>query len=214
MRRRRSTWRRCAARLSVHRLNRTARGRPSIEVEAYNRWRRGAAEVGMEEASAGATRRARRRGCVRVLVGLGLVAAVAAAIAFVATRPQSRQRAPGAALRSSAIAANRLAVLPFENLSPDPANAFFADGIHEELLSALGSRAQTLEVISRTTMMQYRGQADVGAGIGAGTGSDLCARGQRPSRGEYGARDATARRCSRGPAGLVAQLPARRLSTP
>ena len=49
-------------------------------------------------------------------------------------------------------------MLPFENLSPDPANAFFADGMHEELLSALGSRARKLEVISRTTMMTYRGK--------------------------------------------------------
>jgi TolB-like protein/DNA-binding winged helix-turn-helix (wHTH) protein len=50
----------------------------------------------------------------------------------------------------------RLAVLPFENLSPDPANAFFADGMHEEILSSLANVAN-LEVISRTTMMQYRG---------------------------------------------------------
>lgn len=49
----------------------------------------------------------------------------------------------------------RLAVLPFENLSPDPANAFFADGMHEEILSSLANVAN-LEVISRTTMMQYR----------------------------------------------------------
>ncbi len=49
----------------------------------------------------------------------------------------------------------RLAVLPFENLSPDPANAFFADGMHEEILSSLANVAD-LEVISRTTMMQYR----------------------------------------------------------
>jgi TolB-like protein len=49
----------------------------------------------------------------------------------------------------------RLAVLPFENLSPDPANAFFADGMHEEILSSLAN-VSNLEVISRTTMMQYR----------------------------------------------------------
>jgi TolB-like protein/DNA-binding winged helix-turn-helix (wHTH) protein len=53
---------------------------------------------------------------------------------------------------------NRLAVLPFANSSPDPENAFFADGIHEELLSALGSRARDLEVISRTTMLMYGGR--------------------------------------------------------
>ena len=50
----------------------------------------------------------------------------------------------------------RLAVLPFENLSPDPANAFFTDGMHEEILSAIASRATNLEVVSRTTMMVYR----------------------------------------------------------
>jgi TolB-like protein/DNA-binding winged helix-turn-helix (wHTH) protein len=52
----------------------------------------------------------------------------------------------------------RVAVLPFENLSPDPANAYFADGVHDEILTALASGAPELEVISRTTMMSYRGQ--------------------------------------------------------
>ena len=84
---------------------------------------------------------------------VGLVAAVAAAIAFVATHPPASSVAPGASLRPPAI---RLAVLPFTNLSPDPANAFFADGMHEELLSVLGTQAPDLEVISRTTMMPYR----------------------------------------------------------
>jgi TolB-like protein len=50
----------------------------------------------------------------------------------------------------------RLAILPFENLSPDPANAFFTDGLHEEILATLAQRAPGLEVISRTTMMMYR----------------------------------------------------------
>src|SRR5277367_1844273 len=50
----------------------------------------------------------------------------------------------------------RIAVLPFENLSPDPNNAFFTDGLHEEILSTLANRAPGLEVISRTTMMLYR----------------------------------------------------------
>ena len=50
----------------------------------------------------------------------------------------------------------RLAILPFENLSPDPDNAFFTDGLHEEILSTLTNRAPDLQVISRTTMMSYR----------------------------------------------------------
>jgi hypothetical protein len=38
----------------------------------------------------------------------------------------------------------RLAVLPFQNLSPDPANAFFTDGMHEEILSTLAIGAANL----------------------------------------------------------------------
>jgi len=49
----------------------------------------------------------------------------------------------------------RIAILPFHNLSPDPANAFFTDGLHEEIISTLSNRAPDLEVISSTTMMTY-----------------------------------------------------------
>src|SRR4030095_13240564 len=48
-----------------------------------------------------------------------------------------------------------IAVLPFENLSDDKENAFFADGIHDELLSNL-SKIADLKVISRTSVMQYK----------------------------------------------------------
>jgi TolB-like protein len=52
----------------------------------------------------------------------------------------------------------RLAVLPFENLSPDPKNAFFTDGLYEEILTAIANGTPGLEVISRTTMLSYRGK--------------------------------------------------------
>jgi TolB-like protein/DNA-binding winged helix-turn-helix (wHTH) protein len=58
--------------------------------------------------------------------------------------------------RSAVATHYRIAVLPFENLSSDPANGFFTDGLHEEILSTLANRARDLEVISRTTMMLYR----------------------------------------------------------
>ena len=48
-----------------------------------------------------------------------------------------------------------LAVLPFANLSPDPANAYFADGLHEEILATF-ARAGGLRVISRTSVQEYR----------------------------------------------------------
>ena len=96
----------------------------------------------------------RRTGLALIAVALiGL--AGAAALPFFFTRHTSG--AAGANVRARP-SIDRLAVLPFENLSPDPANAFFADGMHEEVLSALGSRARKLEVISRTTMMTYRGK--------------------------------------------------------
>jgi TolB-like protein len=53
---------------------------------------------------------------------------------------------------------NSIAVLPFDNLSPDPNNAFFAAGIHDELLSQLG-KLKSLNVIARTSVMQYANAA-------------------------------------------------------
>jgi serine/threonine protein kinase/tetratricopeptide (TPR) repeat protein len=50
---------------------------------------------------------------------------------------------------------NGVAVLPFENLSPDPDNAYFADGIQEEILTRLASIAD-LKVISRTSTRHYQ----------------------------------------------------------
>jgi TolB-like protein/Flp pilus assembly protein TadD len=46
-------------------------------------------------------------------------------------------------------------VLPFENLSADPQNAFFADGVQDEILTDLAKIAD-LKVISRTSVMQYK----------------------------------------------------------
>jgi len=51
--------------------------------------------------------------------------------------------------------ARRVAVLPFANLSPDPADEYFADGLTEELISTV-SRIDGAEVISRTSVMQYK----------------------------------------------------------
>src|SRR5207237_864173 len=48
-----------------------------------------------------------------------------------------------------------VAVLPFENLSEDKANAYFADGIQEEILTRL-SRIRDLKVISRTSTQRFR----------------------------------------------------------
>ena len=49
----------------------------------------------------------------------------------------------------------RVAVLPFSNMSPEPGDEYFADGMTEELISTV-SRIEGAEVISRTSVMQYK----------------------------------------------------------
>ncbi|MBA2269125.1 MAG: tetratricopeptide repeat protein, partial [Chthoniobacterales bacterium] len=49
-----------------------------------------------------------------------------------------------------------IAVLPFENMSDDKENAFFADGIQDDILTSL-AKIRELKVISRTSVMSYRG---------------------------------------------------------
>jgi TolB-like protein/Tfp pilus assembly protein PilF len=65
-----------------------------------------------------------------------------------------------------------IAVLPFENLSDDKDNAYFADGIQDDLLTNL-SKIGDLKVISRTSVMPYRGKAsnlrEIGKSLGVGT---------------------------------------------
>src|SRR5438094_57845 len=53
-----------------------------------------------------------------------------------------------------------VAVLPFENLSDDKEHAFFADGVQDDILIKLAKIAE-LKVISRTSVMQFRGKQDV-----------------------------------------------------
>src|SRR5207253_1255717 len=52
-----------------------------------------------------------------------------------------------------------IAVLPFENLSEDKANAYFADGIQDEILTRL-SKIADLKVISRTSTQHYKSAPD------------------------------------------------------
>jgi len=65
-----------------------------------------------------------------------------------------------------------IAVLPFENLSNDKENAFFADGIQDDILTNL-SKIGDIKVISRTSVMGYRGKApnvrEIGKALGVST---------------------------------------------
>jgi TolB-like protein/cytochrome c-type biogenesis protein CcmH/NrfG len=65
-----------------------------------------------------------------------------------------------------------IAVLPFENLSDDKENTYFADGIQDDVLTNL-SKIGDLKVISRTSVMPYRGKAsnlrEIGKALGVGS---------------------------------------------
>ena len=65
-----------------------------------------------------------------------------------------------------------IAVLPFDNLSPDPDNEYFADGMTEDIITQL-SKISTLSVISRTSVMQYKGTSKNIREIGRELGADI-----------------------------------------
>jgi adenylate cyclase len=66
----------------------------------------------------------------------------------------------------------RLAVLPFVNISPDPNDEYFADGLTEELISKL-SEVKGLKVIARTSVMNYKRKeknvTEIGRELGVGS---------------------------------------------
>src|SRR2546421_527170 len=91
------------------------------------------------------------------IVVLGFPAALILAWAFDLT-PEGLKRTKAAELADRAlpeINEKSIAVLPFENLSEEAANAFFADGMQDEILTDL-ARIADLKVISRTSVMQYK----------------------------------------------------------
>jgi len=98
-----------------------------------------------------------------LIAGLMLFSVAVLAIIFApAILKQSRAREnttsfPAAPTTPSApaIAEKSIAVLPFENMSRDPDNAFFTDGVQDQVLTALAKVAD-LKVISRTSVMQYK----------------------------------------------------------
>ena len=85
-----------------------------------------------------------------VAIGLLVVAALAAAVFFFL------RKAPAGSLATTV--EKSIAVLPFENLSEEKQNEFFAEGVQDEILTYLAKIAD-LKVISRTSVMQYKSGA-------------------------------------------------------
>src|SRR6266403_749875 len=87
---------------------------------------------------------------------IGVLLAVVAILIF--QRAHLKVPTPTSLIPEKSIAelpAKSIAVLPFQNLSKDEDNAFFADGVQDEILTDLAKIAD-LKVISRTSVMQYK----------------------------------------------------------
>jgi TolB-like protein/Tfp pilus assembly protein PilF len=100
-----------------------------------------------------------RRRNVLMLAAAGVVISIAAGF-FVLPRAAARK------------IDKSIAVLPFENLSDEKENAYFADGVQDDILTNL-SKIGDLKVISRTSVMSYRGHTpnvrDIGKALGVST---------------------------------------------
>ena len=97
--------------------------------------------------------RAKRRGLELILLLAAILIIGLSIFAYRASRKAMTATAPSVA---EAIPEKSIAVLPFENLSMEKENAFFADGIQDDVLTSL-TKIADLKVISRTSVMQYRG---------------------------------------------------------
>src|SRR5947209_6071294 len=90
----------------------------------------------------------------RKLVALTTALAVVAAGLFVYQLVRSKSETPGSPI-TAAIACKSIAVLPFDNLSRDPDNAYFCEGVQDEILTRLAKVAD-LKVISRTSTQHFK----------------------------------------------------------
>src|SRR5467141_2666451 len=108
-----------------------------------------------------------RRGFSLIALGIFLLLLTALAIPLLIFAPAllkslSRRLTPASSSSPAAaatIAEKSIAVLPFENLSEEKANAYFADGIQDEILTRLSMIAD-LKVISRTSTQHYKSTPD------------------------------------------------------
>jgi TolB-like protein/Tfp pilus assembly protein PilF len=115
------------------------------------------------------TTRAHRSGlCLRRWIMGGLIGTALVFGALVLLKHQ-RQSPTNAVNGSQTVALpaveKSIAVLPFENLSRDPDNAYFADGIQDEILTRL-SKVAALKVISRTSTQKYKSAPDNSREVG------------------------------------------------
>jgi len=106
------------------------------------------------------------RGKMNLVIIALLVVALGVSVTFNVTGIRQNET------RQPSIAKNSIAVLPFSSRSADEANKFFADGIHDDILTRLAN-IESLRVISRTSVNEYRDTAknvrQIGSELGVAT---------------------------------------------
>src|SRR4029077_2308903 len=119
--------------------------RVADDLEQYGRWRPLLHDLGICEVKHGAT--------------LGIVNLYSDEIGNRETPKKFKGEEAGEKKPSVPIQRKSIAVLPFENLSEDKGNAYFADGIQEEFRTRL-SRIQGLKVVSRSSTQRFKNTAE------------------------------------------------------
>src|SRR5204862_563004 len=104
-------------------------------------------------------RRVTRKTGRKLTALITVVAALAAGVTTFRFLHSERGNAERQAPLAAEIDSKSIAVLPFENLSEEKANAYFADGIQDEILTRLFKIAD-LKVISRTSTQKYKSAPD------------------------------------------------------
>jgi len=110
----------------------------------------------------GATAQANRRRYSLVAMAIGALIVVGATVLFFTARTTFRTatgRTETASVSTPPIQEKSIAVLPFQNLSDDKSNAYFSEGIQDEILTRL-SKVAALKVISRTSTMKYKSEPE------------------------------------------------------
>ena len=91
------------------------------------------------------------------LITIGMLVAVLLVVAFERTRLPQRDAAEPATAEADVVADKSIAVLAFDDLSPDGDQAYFAEGLSEELLNVL-AKVPDLKVAGRTSSFAFKGQ--------------------------------------------------------
>src|SRR6266498_4850197 len=122
-------------------------------------WSYGVTPQGIRATTTPSVPIARRRRNVIMLIAIGVIISAAAGF-FLLPRASARK------------IDKSIAVLPFQNLSSEKENAYFADGIQDDILTNL-SKIGDLKVISRMSVMSYRGKTsnvrEIGKALGVAT---------------------------------------------